>query len=100
MALSRGTRYGYLHDEMCKPYHQITLPRTAVQKFDDTWISTFPRHAKEYREQVDFISSHLNMDEETKRHHVAVHIRNHARQPENWDACNVCHISERMDNGF
>jgi len=94
-----GGLYGYVH-EMNKPYHQIRLARTEVQQFDDTWISSFPEHAKEYREQLDFLSPHLNMSEEEKRHSVALTIRSHARYPQNWDRCNVCHISERMDNGF
>jgi hypothetical protein len=93
--------YGYKYpDEMSKPFHQIRLPRTAVQEFDDAWISSFPEHAKEYREQLDFLVTHLNMGEEEKRHSVATRIRAHAIHPENWDACNVCHINERMDNGF
>jgi hypothetical protein len=87
--------YGYQY-----PEYIPMPPVTTTNRFDAAWLETFPNHAQEYRVQLDLLSTHLNMGEEEKRHRVAVRIRAHAIQPENWDACNVCHISERMDNGF
>lgn len=64
-------------------------------RYDDSWINAFPKHAEEYAEQIMWLAPNMEAGKVWKS--IATRLRNHAIYPENWPTCNECKIEPMLE---
>lgn len=89
-----------IHEEMMHPGWEVKAraaiadARMREQRINDEWLRTFPVHAEDALEVIEYLSP--NKSPAQKLTFAATWIKNHALYPQNWPECRMCKV-ERMD---